>query len=611
MEEIEFSQFDMKQVIGKGGFGEVWLAYSRTHGNVAMKKTLSSFGKDAFDEFYREVQILSTLNSPNIVRCYGIARNGEEMWIVMEYASNKSLFNFIQNSRMSSYNTAFPWSLRFEVSLGIARGLLLIHNKGIIHRDVKSLNVLLDNNMIAKVSDFGLSKIKTRSQSFTTATGGPNAGSLLWKAPETFTISVKPNAKSDIYALGIVFWEIASGEIPYDGFDEQTIRFSVQNGERPMIPPDCPPVYATLIKQCWHQDPDQRPNADTIIDTLEGLLSNQTPSPSMSSPTLYNNIDSRRVVSGTPSDGFNNSTPSFNGAPLSMGINQPPPNLSLYNNFDSRRMISGRSDSYGSQNSQSPIPFSQSIPTITPVSSVSIEDLPPNDSYVLGLKAYELGNDEDSFDRFCLVEESHPFYLRSVLKKLLIAQKNAEKHNELLDIVREKISWFSDSANLINADAYNDLGDICRQGIGIAKDNRRAASYYKQSADQSNAYGLCLLGYMYENGYGVEKDERRAFDCYQQSSDMGNAKAQRNLALMYRSGKGTNIDLSKTISLLTESSKKKNYYSMFNLGYMYQHGEGVPKDIKKANEWFKQCQNKGIEEIDEYINESNISKGCC
>ena len=253
------------KIIGKGSFGDVYLARSRMFGEVAVKQTFIQGNQSIFGDFKKESKIISELNSPYIIRYFGTCKSPEGEMIVMEYASKGTLYEFIGNIREN--NVDFKWESRYQVALDIARGLFLMHTKGILHRDIKSLNVLFDENMKAKISDFGLSVIKTQSQ-ITSGVKSSRFGTLLWKAPETFSIRHKYNEKSDIYSLGIVFWEIASCQIPYSGYDEDTIKDSVKSGERLEVPDSCPMEFKNLIDACWNHDPNKRPPIGDIVDTL-------------------------------------------------------------------------------------------------------------------------------------------------------------------------------------------------------------------------------------------------------------------------------------------------------------------------------------------------------
>jgi len=278
------------RVLGKGGCGEVHLAESKTLGKVAVKKTLLGGEEQIMQDFLNEADLLSKLNSPYIIRFFGTSRNQEGECIVMEYATNGTLFHFLEFLRKRKNETSFSWEKRYKMAQDITRGLLLMHSQGILHRDMKSLNILLDKDMTAKISDFGLSKIKTKSQTTTLGLYVQNNvfGSLLWKAPETFSIRNPYTDKADIYALGMIFWEIASCQVPYEGFDADTIKDSVKSGERLEIPSVCPVEFKELIELCWLQEPSQRPSATNVFEKISRIIA-QIPK-----------FDSENLISSVP-----------------------------------------------------------------------------------------------------------------------------------------------------------------------------------------------------------------------------------------------------------------------------------------------------------------------
>jgi len=262
------------RVLGKGGCGEVHLAESKTFGKVAVKKTLLEGDEQIMKEFLNEAELLSKMKSPNIIGFFGTTKYQGGECLVIEYAPNGTLFHFLELLRKKNLELTFSWDKRYKMAQDITRGLLLMHSQGVLHRDMKSLNVLLDKDMTAKISDFGLSEIKTRSQTISTNLYVPNNvfGSLLWKAPETFSKDNPYTNKADIYALGTIFWEIASCQVPYDKWEQQQILFHVFSGKRLGIPSTCPVGFKELIEYCWSHEPKQRPSASDLFDRISQLI---------------------------------------------------------------------------------------------------------------------------------------------------------------------------------------------------------------------------------------------------------------------------------------------------------------------------------------------------
>jgi len=260
--EIPLDDITTIKLLGKGRCGDVFLARSEMFGEVIVKKNLIKGNL-----FY----IITELNSPYVIRHFGTCTYPDGEMIVMEYPSNGSLYNYLQKVRENKIE--FKLINRYQIALDIARGLLLLHSIGILHRNIKSENVLLDENMKAKIADFELSVIKTQSK-LTSRDRNDVNGTLLWKAPETFFMGNTYSEKSDIYSLGVVFWEIASCEIPYRGFDSEEIRDYVISGERLQIPDSCSRDFGVLICECWKHEPTLRPSIGSIIDKLLEICEN-------------------------------------------------------------------------------------------------------------------------------------------------------------------------------------------------------------------------------------------------------------------------------------------------------------------------------------------------
>jgi serine/threonine protein kinase len=250
---------------------------------------------------------MAKLRSRYIVQFYGYCLSPKYS-IVMEYLPKGSLYSVLRSKE------PLDWTLRGRIITEMACGLAVLHSENILHRDIKSLNVLLDEQVHAKLTDFGLSKIKTETRTSTKSAGG----TLQWMAPELFKLRPSHTKKSDIYSLGITFWEVAARQIPYAGAADTVVKESVKEGEREEIPFDCPKKVATLIKACWDGDPNKRPEADTIVTFLKsdkedfavflpGFLASKTAvAPSSFTQAVMGNLNS--------SGGASNSGGSMNNA---------------------------------------------------------------------------------------------------------------------------------------------------------------------------------------------------------------------------------------------------------------------------------------------------------
>ena len=205
--------------------------------------------------------------TPYVVTIYGITLNaqGQPKGIVMEYMQQGSLDKILYNESIK-----LTWFVRSKMALDVAQGLSFLHQQEIIHNDLKSLNVLVRHcgaNWELKLTDFGLSKIKQETARFTNTPQGTTE----WMAPEVLE-SKGCSKKSDIYAYGIVLWEIVSRQIPFKGLNTpQIITKVIVHKERPPIPRETPSLLVGLMSSCWSESREKRPTIERVITQLEAL----------------------------------------------------------------------------------------------------------------------------------------------------------------------------------------------------------------------------------------------------------------------------------------------------------------------------------------------------
>ncbi len=165
---------------------------------------------------------------------------------------------------------------RLQILQGIAYGLLALHDAGLVHLDVKPANILLaflGDTIVAKLTDFGVSKSVDPTSTFAGSTMG-GAGSLMWMAPELHRRPAAPSPAADVYAFGMVMYELCTGcqpwaaELQASGVSPMMVTAWVLDGRRPSIPDHVPQPEANLVRQCWHATPSQRPSLPGIVTVL-------------------------------------------------------------------------------------------------------------------------------------------------------------------------------------------------------------------------------------------------------------------------------------------------------------------------------------------------------
>ncbi|KAF5464307.1 hypothetical protein F2P56_014393 [Juglans regia] len=200
--------FSPANKLGQGGFGPVFKGQLPNGQHIAVKRLSKSSGQ-GIEEFKNEVKLIAKLQHRNLVKMIGCCIQEEEKMLIYEYMSNKSLNFFIFDpTRSSSLN----WSKRFEIIIGIARGILYLHHDSrlrIIHRDLKTSNILLDDEMNPKISDFGVARIFKANQIQDKT--NRVVGTYGYMSPE-YAVFGKFSTKSDVFSFGVILLEIVSGK---------------------------------------------------------------------------------------------------------------------------------------------------------------------------------------------------------------------------------------------------------------------------------------------------------------------------------------------------------------------------------------------------------------
>ncbi|XP_042411269.1 probable serine/threonine-protein kinase SIS8 isoform X2 [Zingiber officinale] len=262
--EIAWEDIILGERIGLGSFGEVY--HGDWHGTeVAVKRFLhQDISSDALEEFISEVRIMKRLRHPNVVLFMGAVTCVPNLSIVTEFLHRGSLFRLIHRP-----NNQLDERRRLRMSLDIARGMNYLHNCTpiIVHRDLKSPNLLVDKNWVVKVCDFGLSRIKHN----TFLSSRSTAGTAEWMAPEVLR-NEPSDEKCDVFSFGVILWELCTLQQPWEGMNPMQVVGAVGFQDRRLdIPDDMDPIIAGIIRKCWQINPKLRPSFAEIMAVLKPL----------------------------------------------------------------------------------------------------------------------------------------------------------------------------------------------------------------------------------------------------------------------------------------------------------------------------------------------------
>ncbi|XP_030576879.1 ephrin type-A receptor 7-like isoform X1 [Archocentrus centrarchus] len=270
--ELDASCIKIERVIGAGEFGEVCSGRLKLPGkrdvSVAIKTLKVGYTEKQRRDFLCEASIMGQFDHPNVVHLEGVVTRGKPVMIVIEYMENGSLDAFLRK-----HDGQFTVIQLVGMLRGIAAGMRYLADMGYVHRDLAARNILVNSNLVCKVSDFGLSRvIDDDPEAVYTTTGGKIP--VRWTAPEAIQYR-KFTSASDAWSYGVVMWEVMSyGERPYWDMSNQDVIKAIEEGYRLPAPMDCPPGLHQLMLDCWQKDRAERPKFDQIVGILDKMIRN-------------------------------------------------------------------------------------------------------------------------------------------------------------------------------------------------------------------------------------------------------------------------------------------------------------------------------------------------
>lgn len=259
--EIDPKHLKFGNKVASGSYGDLYKGTYCSQ-DVAIKVLKPErINSDMQKEFAQEVFIMRKVRHKNVVQFIGACTKPPSLCIVTEFMSGGSVYDYLHKLK-----GVFKLPSLLKVAIDVSKGMNYLHQNNIIHRDLKAANLLMDENEVVKVADFGVARVKAQSGVMTAETG-----TYRWMAPEV--IEHKPyDHKADVFSFGIVLWELLTGKLPYEYLTPlQAAVGVVQKGLRPTIPKNSQPKLVELLERCWQQDPALRPDFSEIIEILQQI----------------------------------------------------------------------------------------------------------------------------------------------------------------------------------------------------------------------------------------------------------------------------------------------------------------------------------------------------
>ncbi|KAF9271706.1 hypothetical protein BGZ68_003183, partial [Mortierella alpina] len=468
--------------IGSGAQAEIFIAKCGLD-DVVVKRFLDSTDKHT----RQEVDIIKRLTHKNIVQFYHVHHD----MLVMEYVEGGSLADAIVGRVLKS------WEVKTQIAKDISLGLGYLHTQGIIHCDIKSSNILLTEHKEARICDFGLAMRVGMN-------GG--GGTLQWMAPELLQNPPQYTDKSDIYALGMVMWEMASESIqPYRGHTPDGMAYCILNGILETYPDDTPKAYATSIQNCWALKPDMRPAAINMLAEIEQSSYPQI-EPEQQRKHATNRGEKIHYLKALkqyfkPGESLEFIDKVKNGNKIDVSKTMDWFNSSASGSESAKAMFTLGAMYYAGDGVE--LDYGKAMEWCLAASEAGV----PVAMLKIGqMYQYGRGVEQDHCEAeswYCKAEETVIEQGRLNSRIVHHDAKVSEHHSRSME-------WFRNALDVETATTSLQIGNTYYSGDQLEQDQGKAMEWYLKASNAGNSSAAFNIGIMYDNGYGVEQDESKA-----------------------------------------------------------------------------------------------------
>ncbi|CAB4415516.1 unnamed protein product [Rhizophagus irregularis] len=543
----EHEYFSNVQRIGTGGFGKVYRANWKNSEQYLALKYFFNLDDVTAKEIVHELKLQRDIQfHNNIIKFYGVAQfdpenqnvQSKNYLLVMEYADSGTLKNYLTESFDS-----LTWNNKYNLAYQLASAVSCLHNEKIVHRDLHSGNVLVHQNTI-KLSDFGLSKrIESSSNTKTKF-----FGCVPYVDPKRFSGRKKNknsnqtcsfNEKSDIYSVGVLFWEISSGQPPFSAEEyDIDLALEISQGRREEPIPNTPENYIKIYTECWDIEPDNRPTINQVLERLKVIITK---------PTENHQTELNLQSTLTDEQNFN-------------PINIDTSNINNSLHGEMSQII----ENFDKMNTKEMV-----------YTSLTNEDISTEKN---------LNKIVNNIVNYILKMENEGKDLQ--LKKYIPDYFNNNNINS-----KDIYDWLLSNQN--NSDSIFLLGYFNYLGIETSEDNKKAFDLFINASEQDHILAQYYVGKCYQFGYGTVKDEKLAFKYFENIANKGYAMGLFDCGYLYNNGIEISINKQKAFELYQQAANLGHMVAQYNLGLMYEYGRGIEKDINQAIYWYEKSAKQG------------------
>ncbi|RHZ86003.1 hypothetical protein Glove_57g122 [Diversispora epigaea] len=553
----QYSKFENVKLISEN----VYKATFKISQTTITLKYVSLNDRFTLDNLINKVKIYRKLEIHNsILKLYGITKqeNTNDFMIILEYVNEDSLRKYLKTNFQK-----LDWNVKLNLSKQIANVLMYLHSKEITHGKLNSKNILVHNGSI-KLNIFGMVDCLFESLRF------PEISSIQYTDPQCLGIFLK-NKSSDIFSLGIIFWEISCDNLPFEMESSANVDLiNFVKVKREMAIPGTPSKYKEIYTDCWKTNGNLRPDIFTVVKNLsEIVISNESFEIATSQSQTCNFTDEDISIKLNMQNKEPKIKPGLPSANTSADINAFIKDLFGFfinlreKQFEEMRLI--MIENYIREHKKNPVEI-----------------------------LYEMIRHPSHHLFTCLIGHFYEYGVGTVTdKQMAFKLYNLAAANEI------ETSFFNSSPLKKLYNSNKEIGAISLaymylDGLGVEKDTKKAFWIFYKFAVKGSTIALNSIAYFYNEGIFVEKNKEKAFKLYLKSAEKGSLTAQTKVRVCYERGEGITKDEAKAFQWTIKSALAGNINAMSNVGCYYCDGIGVGKDEKETFKWFLKSAEKGF-----------------